>query len=458
MRDLLNTILQRNKKTKKPIEEVDLEYMTDTSAAMMQGVPIKFHLILWASAVFILVAVIWADFAVLDVVTTGEGRVIPSSNVQVVQNLEGGIIKAIMVKEGDTVEKDETLMTIDDTRFSSSLKESEVQWYALEAKIARLTAEAEGAELVFSEKLQQLYPNFVANETSLYQSRQEELAKRLDILKDQVQQKNQELLELKGRREQLARSLELVKRELDLTRPLVAQGAVSEVELLRLERQVNDLAGELESTEISIPRLEASLGAAQKKLEELNLTFRSEARAELNAAKAEYNRLSETMRAAVDRVDRTLIRSPVRGTVNTIHFNTIGAVVQPGEELMEIVPLDDTLLIEAHIKPQDRGFLRPGLEATVKVSAYDFSIYGGLKARVEHISADTTVNDRGESFYTIKVRTTDKNFLYDNKTGEQLHMTPGMSATVDVLTGQKTVLEYLLKPILKAKKSAMRER
>ncbi len=458
MREQLNSFLQKAKKDKKPVEEIDLEYMTDTSAAMMQGIPVKYHIILWVSVLFMFIAVIWADFAVLDVVTSGEGKVIPSSNMQVVQNLEGGIIKAIMVREGDIVEKDETLMTIDDTRFSSSLRENEVQWYALEAKIARLTSEAEGSELVFSDKLMSNHINFVNNEKSLHDDRNRELIKRLDILQDQVQQRNQELLELEGRKNQIKRSYDLVKRELDLTRPLVKDGAVSEVELLRLERSVNDLAGELESTEISIPGLQSSLSQAKKKLEELNLTFKSEARAELNAAKAEYNRLTETMKAAVDRVDRTLIRSPARGTINLIKFNTIGAVVQPGEELMEIVPLNDSLLIEAFIQPQDRGFLRAGLEATVKISAYDFSIYGGLKARVEHISADTIVNDKGESFYTIKVRTLDKNYLVDNKTGERLEMSPGMSATVDILTGQKTVLEYLLKPILKAKKSAMRER
>lgn len=445
-------------KSKKPIEEIDLEFMSDTSAAMMQGVPIKFHMILWFSALFLFVAVIWADFAVLDVVTSGEGKVIPAGKIQSVQNLEGGIIKAINVREGDSVEKDETLMVIDDTRFSSSLKENEVQLYALEAKIARLMAEANGNELEFSDTLKKRYPNFVANETRLYQDRKLELIKRLEILEDQVEQKRQELLEMQGRRDQTKRSLELVERELDLTRPLVKDGAVSEVELLRLERTVNDLRGELDSINTSIPRLDSALKQSEKKLEELNLTFKSEARAELNAARAEYERLKETLKAAEDRVDRTLVRSPVKGIVNSIKVNTIGAVIQPGEELMEIVPAEDTLLVEAYIKPQDIGFLRPGLDAKVKISAYDFSIYGGLEAYVEHISADTMTNERGESFYTIRVRTKDKNFLTDNKTGEKLEMWPGMSATVDVLTGQKTVLEYLLKPILKAKKSALRER
>ena len=446
------------KKTKKPVKEVDLEYMSDTSAAMLQGAPVKFHYILWAAVVFLIVALVWADHAVLDVVTSGEGKVVPSSNLQVVQNMEGGIVKDIRAKEGDIVERDQILMVIDDTRSSSSLKENEIQLYALEAKIARLTAETEGAEPIFPEKVTSRYPGFVQNELNLYSDRQNELDKRLDILREQVEQKNQELLELQSRTEQLRRSYNLVSKELQLTRPLVDEGAVSEVELLRLERTVNDLKGELESNEISVPRLQSALSQSKQKVEELRLTFRSEARAELNAAKAEYNRLEETVRAAEDRFTRTRVRSPVRGTVNRLNVNTIGAVIQPGEDIIEIVPLNDTLLIEAFIRPQDIGFLRPGLDAVVKVSAYDFSIYGGLPAIVEHISADTFTNDRGESFYTIRVRTTDKNFLYDNKTGEKLEMWPGMGATVDVLTGQKTVLEYLLKPIIKAKKSALRER
>lgn len=446
------------KKPKKTVKELDLEYMSDTSAAMLQGAPIKFHYILFAAIFFLFVALFWADHAVLDVVTSGQGKVVPSSNVQRVQNLEGGIIKDIRIKEGDVVERDEILMIIDDTRFSSSLKENEVQLYAVQAKISRLTAETEGLEPVFPNELQSSYPGFVQNELSLYQDRQKELAKKLQILREQAQQKNQELLELQGKRDQLKRSYELMNKELQLTKPLVSQGAVSEVELLRLERSVNDLAGELESAEISIPRLQSSLLQAKQKIEELTLTFRSEARSELNAAKAEYNRLAETVKAAEDRFTRTRVRSPVRGTVNRLYLSTIGAVIQPGEDLIEIVPLNDTLLIEAYIRPQDVGFLRPGLDAIVKVSAYDFSIYGGLKAKVEHISADTFTNDKGESFYTIRVRTTDNNYLIDNKTGDKLEMWPGMSATVDVLTGQKTVLEYLLKPIIKAKKSALRER
>jgi len=444
-------------KSKKDIKEIDIEFMTDSSAAMMQGVPIVYHLILWAAVSFLFIAVIWANFAVLDVVTTGQGKVIPSTSMQTIQNLEGGIVKDIRVKIGEVVERDQILMVIDDTRFSSSLREGEVQIYALEAKIARLAAEASGKELDFPEKLDTDFPHYVQNETSLYESRKRELEVKLNILREQEGQIKQELLELKGKGEQMQRSLVLVEKELKLTIPLAKEGAVSEVEILRLERTVNDLAGELEQIQLSIPRVESTLVGAQRKIDELLITFKTETIAELNTTKAEYRRLLETQRAAEDRFSRTVVRSPVRGTVNQIHINTIGGIIQPGEDLFEIVPLNDTLLIEANIRPSDIGFLRPDLESTVKISAYDFSIYGGLKANVEHISADTITDEKGDPYYQIRVRTTEKSFLI-GKHGEKLEIIPGMSATVDILTGHKTVLEYLLKPIIKAKKNAMRER
>lgn len=439
------------------IKEVDIEYMTDSSAAMLQGIPILYHTILIAAAAFLLVGLIWANFATLDVVTVGQGKVIPSRNMQTVQNLEGGIVKDMRVKIGDIVERGQVLMVIDDTRFVSSLKEGETQIYALQAKVERLAAESEGRELKFSPELEEKYPQYINNEKNLYQSRKNELQIKLNILKDEEQQRKQELVGAKGKKEQLQRSLDLVKKELNLTKPLVSQGAVSEVDVLRLERTVNDLAGELEQTELSIPKLESSLAGAEKKIQELTISFKTEAFSDLNTAKSEYNRLEESTKAASDRVNRTIVRSPVRGTVNQIKVNTIGGIIQPGQDIIDIVPLDDTLLIEANIRPADIGFLRPGLPAKVKISAFDFSIFGGLDAIVEHISADTITDEKGNPFYQIRVRTTKKSYLM-SKEGKKLQIIPGMGATVDILTGERTVLEYLLKPIIKAKKNSMRER
>jgi membrane fusion protein, adhesin transport system len=440
---------------KKQIEEVDIQFMSDSSGATLMGAPIVFHAILWVSALFILVALVWANFAVLDVVTMGQGKVIPSSNMQIVQNLEGGIIKDIRVRQGEIVERDQILMVIDDTRFSSSFKENEVQLYALKAKMERLQAESLGREITWSKELSELYPGYVKSEMDLYTSRQNGLKVRLNILNDEKEQRQQELIELKGKTEQLERSLELVKKELVLTRPLVKDGAVSEVELLRLERTVNDLTGDMTATQLAIPRLESAYEGAKRKIDELIISSKTEAMSDLNGVRAEYSRMYETIKAAKDRVNRTVVRSPVRGTVNQVKVSTIGAVVQPGAELIDIVPLDDTLLIEANVRPADIGFLRPGLPATVKITAYDFSIYGGLKAVVEHISPDTITNEKGDSFYQIRVRTSENSFLM--KKGEKLPIIPGMGATVDILTGEKTVLDYMLKPILKARQNAMRE-
>jgi adhesin transport system membrane fusion protein len=444
-------------KRKEDIKEVDVEYMSDASAAMTQGVPIRYHMILIASIIFLAVALLWANFATLDVVTVGQGKVIPSSSMQVVQNLEGGIVKDIRVRLGDSVVKDQVLMVIDDTRFVSSLKENETQIYALKAKIIRLEAESTGKPLAFPDELETQYPQYVNSERNLYDSRQNELNIKLNILRDEQEQRLQELNGAKAKKEQLERSLVLIKRELSLKKPLVAQGAVSEVELLQIQRTDNDTEGELQQTVLSIPKMEANLAGSIKKIEEQTLIFKTEALSQLNQAKAEYNKLFENTKAAADRVKRTMVRSPVNGTVNEVKVSTIGGIVQPGQDLVKIVPTDDSLLIEANIRPADIGFLRPGLPATVKISAYDFSIYGGLKAVLEHISADTITDEKGNPFYQIRVRTKDRSYLI-GKQGEKLQIIPGMSATVDILTGEKTVLEYLLKPIIKAKQSAMRER
>lgn len=439
------------------IREIDVDYMSDTSAAVMQGAPVVYHYILIVSALFLLVGLIWANFAVLDVVTVGQGKVIPSRNVQTIQNLEGGIVKDIRVKIGEVVQRGQVLMIIDDTRFLSNMKENETQLAALKCKIIRLTAETTGEPLVFGEELKKDYPQYVNAETNLHNSRINELQVKVNTLQQDVDSKKQELTQAKDKADRLQKSLALVTQELTLTKPLAKEGAVSEVELLRLERTVNDLQGDLSQTQLSIPRLESNISAAQGKIEETKLAFKTDAYNDLNNARADYWKLFEVNKAAEDRVLRTVVRSPVRGIVNQIKVNTIGGIVQPGQDLMDIVPLDESLLIEANIRPSDIGFLRPGLPAKVKISAYDFSIYGGLDAIVEHISADTIKDEKGNPFYQIRVRTVGRNYLI-GKHGEHLQIIPGMSATVDILTGHKTVLDYLLKPILKAKQNAMRER
>ncbi len=430
-------------------------FTDDTTIQTLTGPDINSHYILWGVAAFIVIALIWAHFAVLDEVSRGEGKVIPSSQVQVIQNLEGGIIEKILVSEGDIVEKGQVLMEIDYTLFTSSLKESQVRARALEAKLARLMAETSNVELQFPSNLALDFPVLVKNEKALYSSRQRELNTKLSTLKSQADQKLNALQELISKKRKTARSYELIKQELDLTEPLLADGAVSKVEVIRLKRQANELKGELDEINIAIQRSQLAVEEARSKMKEIANSFRSTSLSELNTVRAELGPILENRAALKDRVDRTQVRSLVKGTIKQIFVNTLGGVVSPGMDLIEIVPLNDTLLVEAFIRPADIGFIHPGQNAIVKITAYDFSIYGGLPAIVEHISADTVKNEDDEDMYEIHVRT--KNALHD-KRGKVLPIIPGMLASIDILTGEKSVLDYILKPILKTKQQALRER
>jgi len=434
----------------------DVEFMNDTTAAVLMQTPRGGRLILWMVFLFLLFALLWANWAELDEVTKGVGKVIPSSQVQIIQNLEGGILSSLLVAEGDAVEKNQILLQIDDTRFSSSLRETQLQFWALKAKAARLQAESEGKEFIAPTDYLEKHPELVNQELTLFKSRQKQLATNRGILSDQMDQMRQEIAELRAKQSQLGRSLSLLSKELRLSQPLVDAGAISEVEVLRLERQVNELRGELESTTLAIPRAKSRLEEAEKKVSEIVIRFRNEAHTELNEVLAELSQLQETSVALEDRVKRTAVRSPVKGTVKQMLVNTVGGVIQPGMELMAIVPLEDSLLIEAKVGPKDIAFLHPGQKAIVKLTAYDFAIYGALEGKVEHISADTIKEEReDESYYLVRVRT-EMNYLGTPESG--LPIIPGMQAEVDILTGKKTVLEYLMKPILRAKGRALRER
>jgi adhesin transport system membrane fusion protein len=293
------------------------------------------------------------------------------------------------------------------------------------------------------------------NERKLFNARRADLKSQLGILRKQVDQRKQELTELRGQLKQNRSGLVLLVEELEITEPLVQTGVVPKINLLRLRREVNDLEGLIKGTLLAVPRAKSAVQEATRRIEERYLNFRSEALRELNAQKGEFAQVEQSIMAAKDRVVRTDLRSPVRGIVKQLNISTIGGVVMPGMNLMEVVPLDDTLLVEARVLPADVAFLQPGQVATVKLTAYDFSIYGGLDAKLERISADTIVDERGDSYYQIIVRT-DKSELVHR--GNVLPIIPGMVASVDILTGRKTVLDYLLKPILKAKNRALTER
>jgi adhesin transport system membrane fusion protein len=430
----------------------DLDWVSDAEWARLQQEPLRARAILRAVGAILLVLLVWAALAEVDEVTRGAGKVIPSSQLQVIQSVDGGIVSEILVREGEVVEKDQLLLKIDETRFVSSLRENRAESISLTAKAARLKALAEGKPFALPPEVQSEFPQIAAQERTLYDARRMELEAQVGIARQQLAQRNQESVEVRARRDAAALGLDLTQRELNATRPLLGAGAVSEVEILRLERDANRYRGERDQANAQINRIQAAIAEATRKIEEVELNFRNEARIQLADVSARINSLAEISATLIDRVKHSNIKSPVRGTVNRLFFNTVGGVVQPGNPIVEIVPLEDALLIEANIQPKDIAFLRPGQEAIVRFTAYDFAIYGSLDAVLEHIGADTITDEKGNVFYICRVRTLKPSL------GENLPIMPGMVAEVDIKTGKKSILSYLLKPVLRARTHAFTER
>lgn len=411
------------------------------------------HVMLVTIVLFFVAFIGWSYNATLDEVTRGEGRIIPSSQTQIVQHLEGGIVSEILVREGRIVEQGQPLMRIENKTAEAELAEKSKQYVNLLATAARLEAEAANADTItFPSDVTTRAPELAVAEQRLFERRRDQLLQQIQILQDQRAQKRQELQEVNGTRTQVQKQLKLAEDELALLQPLVNQGVSPRIDLIRLQQKIEDLNAQIETAGLAAPRIRSSVSEAQRRIDEKYSSFQTEAQQELNVTRVEASRLAEDISAGVDRATRTEVRSPVKGTVNKVLINTIGGVVRPGDNLIEIVPLEDALLVEARIKPSDRAQLFPGLKAVVKLSAYDFSIWGGLDAELIDISADTITDEQGETFYRIRLRTDETNL------GEDKPIIPGMTASVDILTGEKTVLQYMLKPILKAQQNALRER
>lgn len=438
------------------INRDSLDFMPDAVAATHRTAARMAYILTIVTALFFAGFLYWANFATLEEVTRGEGRIIPSSRVQVVQNLEGGILAEILVKEGQTVQQGTVLVRIDKTQARASFQETRSRYLSLLASIARLRAELTGsATIAFPAEIGRNAPQAAEDQRSLFAARRAQLDAELVVLRSQAAQRKQEIAELRSRQAQITKTLGIVREELDMTRPLVKTGVMSRVNLLRLEREISTLNGDREVARLSIPRVESALSEARERVRAKILAFRTNALEALNGQRAETQGLVETMKASKDRLIRTEVRSPVRGIVKDIKLNTIGGVIRPGQDILEIVPLGDTLLVEARIRPADIAFLGPDHSATVKITAYDYSIFGGLDAQIEQISADTIRDEQGEHFYRVLLRTKTGSLVHN---GRDLPIIPGMTATVEILTGKKTVLDYLLKPLLKAKENALRER
>ena len=412
------------------------------------------HLIIVAGMMAALLA--WAHFAVLEEAVVGTGRVIPSQQLQVIQTADGGVVTDVLVSEGQSIRAGDLLMRIDATTSLSQLGELRQRRLALRASVARLEAEAEGRDVVtFPDAMAAELPSVVAAERAAFEARRERLRSDIALHEQQREQRQQDLAELQARRIRAQASMEPLTRELALTRQLKQRGVVPEIELLRLERQHAEVKGDLTILEASVPRAEAAIAEADSRLANVRAIFRSEARERLAGVLAEMVVIEETLKAARARVARTDIRSPVDGIVNTLAVTTIGAVKGPGEVLAEVVPLDDTLLVEARISPTDIAFIFPGQTANVKLTAFDYLIYGSLAGEVERVGADTRTDDQGEAYYPVTVRTRETDIV---SKGRKLTVLPGMVATIDILTGEKSVLDYLLKPLKRVQQEALRER
>ena len=399
------------------VKSKDLDLINDLNAALQKEKHSGQFIVIILFFILMIVFVIWAYNSPVEEVTRGNGNIIPSSREQVIQSLDPGIVTEIMVKEGDMVEKDQILMKLDDTRSSAVLRESEAKVVNLEATIARLKAEAYGTKLSFPDSVS---PELRRREIAAYKARRQ-------VMVDAING--------------LSQSKAALDREIAITAPLVSEGYVSEVELLRMRRDSADLA-----TQIS----------------ERRNRYKADANNELLQAESELAQSKENVAMRADPVERSQIRAPMRGIVKGIKVTTIGGVVNAGEDIMQIVPVDDKLLVEAYIRPQDIAFIRTGQPALVKVSAYDYSIYGGLEGKVTLVGADTVSNsmqnrandlklDPNQVYYRVLVQT-ENNSLKD-KNGKPMPIIPGMVATVDIKTGEKTIFQYLIKPITRMKQA-----
>lgn len=436
-------------------DENDYTFMRSLSAAFLEDTPSRLRVVLLFWVVTVLFFLLWAALSPIDEIVRGSGNVIPSGENQMIQHLEGGIVSEIKVKEGAKVKVDDVLLKVDNLKSSSSFESSQYKAAELRAKIVRLRAEATGNAFSPTPEDMAQIPLQIMQERSLYISNQESLRSQISGLNDQYAQIKNEKLEAQGRISEQKHSLALIKEEVAISEPLVAQGIKPKVEFLKLQRELSDISERYYALIASIPRLNAGMNEISSKIRQARSEFRMKAQTDLNEAETEYKRVDVESSALADQVTRTVIKSPINGIVQKLYVNTVGGVIKPGDNLIEIVPSEGGTLAEVKIKPSDIAFIYPGQEAVVKVTAYDFSIYGSLRGKVVTISPDTVTDKNDNVYYVVKIQTNQKTLGTEEK---PLKILPGMTVNVDIITGQKTILEYILKPILKAKEYTFTER
>jgi len=426
--------------------EVDGEW------ARVQQEPVRARALLWVVFFALIALLVWAGWAPIDEVARGEGKVIPSSQLQIVQSLDGGVVETLSVQEGELVKQGQLLVSIESTRFDSDFAEQRSRELALQANTFRLHALVDGTEIRFPPDFIERAPELVSVQKSLFENSRNELEEQKIIYQQQLEQRQADLRRAQSARQQYREVLSLASRELGLKQPLLASGAVSEVDLIKLQREISNARGEVNQAEAAIDGSVSAIAEAESKIRETGLVMTNGWREQLSKAVSELAATQDMMSGLSDRVSKTQILAPVDGTVQRLFVKTVGGVVAPGQDVIEIVPLNDEMVIEARILPKDIAFIHKGQSAIIKFSAYDFAVFGGLKAKVEHISADTITDENDNTYYLTRLRTEVQGF------SDQLAIIPGMTAQVDILTGQKTVLEYLLKPVVRATSKALSER
>ena len=428
------------------------DWVLEAEWSRIMQTPVKARGLLYVVIIVLFLLVVWSYFAEIDEVAKGDGKVIPSQQLQVLQSYDGGIVQEILVREGQTVEAGQVLLRVDPTRFLSSLEENTTQFAALAAKVQRLSALTQGEVLRFNRELQEEAPTIVDNERKLYNSNLAELDEVAAGSDSRILQRRQDVEEERASLSQYQNVLTLSKKELAVTKPLLASGAVSEIEILRLERQIVELEGNISKSKVAIERGLNAIEEEIIKKEEARLKLVNRWNQELTDATAEMATLQQSQTSLEDVVSQADLRSPINGTVQRLLINTVGGVITPGSAVVELVPQDDQLIVEAKVSPKDIAFIREGQPAILKFSAYDFTIYGGMTAEVQHISADAITNEKDETYYLVRLET--KRSIAD----ESLDILPGMIVQVDILTGKKTVLNYILSPLFNVTASALRER
>lgn len=433
----------------------DIDFMNELDAVRHMEPHKASRIFLWSIAALVALFFLWAGLSSVDEIARGQGQVVPSREVQTVQSLEGGILAELLVAEGDFVQKDQPLLRISDVSFSSEERGAEARLESLRVKVARLEAEADGKDFVVPEDIARAAPQVAANEKALYESRQAELRNATDILDQKIAQAKAQLSEVQEELDSLAKSRGLLQEELSITSEMVRQKAAPRLEEIRLRRELSEISGKISAGGQRRAGLESELESAHKSRKDQDDKFRSQALGELGQARTELVGIEEGLKSIGDRVDRTALRAPVAGVVNKIALKTVGGVIEPAMRLVEIVPVGDDLKIVARVSPNDIGFLKVGQSVKVRVTAYDSVRYGRLDGKVARVGANSVTDKDGNVSFEIEVRT-DKNHL--GKAENPLPVTPGMVAQIDVVTGRRTILEYLLKPILRARESALRER